>query len=770
MSLAVPQLATAQNATDADSARSGAELGGEIIVTATRREERLSDVPISAAAISEEAIDQRGFRNFADIAQFVPGVEFTSGSNLVSIRGISTSAGAATTGLYIDDTPIQNRNIGTGRSQGAPELFDVQRVEVLRGPQGTLFGAGSMGGTVRYITPQPGLDEYSVYGRGGVSAIDGGDQGYELGAAVGGPIATDKIGFRVSAWHGRFPGYVDRIDYHDGVGANQKKLDDDTNWSDATILRAALKFAPTETLSVTPSVLFQSSHNGSTSSMWETYTDLDKGQYISGNPRMSSGHDRYVLPALAMELALPSVSIISNTSYFHRNQFADNDNTTFQAVNFGLLKATGPNIPGLPDYTASAEIQTRQRDFTQELRAQSTGDSPFSWVLGVFYGHNDQTSIEIGHDPMGDDFIMAVRGQTFLQRYGVAMIEPDMSFVGKRESTDEQIAGFADVTYALTDTLKINAGLRYAHTEFEFNSRQDGPYNGGLVVFSGAIKENPLTPKFNISYQPTRDHLFYATASKGYRVGGSVRPAPAAVCAADLASLGLTSAPPAYASDEVWSYEVGAKNSFFGNRLRTAASVYRIDWSKIQTSIYLPGCGFNVVINAATARSEGFDLQADFQATDSLLLSATVGYTDAKYTDSVATVAGTPRTIVNKGDTLGSRPWTATASADYNFPLAGEEGYIRGDFSYQSHNKGKTPAMDPVTTSYDVNATLPEATYLVNLRAGIRFSDWDVSAYVDNVFNAHPELSRFHETRSSPLYYITTFQPRTFGLTATLRQ
>jgi outer membrane receptor protein involved in Fe transport len=751
-----------------------AEGNGDIVVTATRRAERLADVPISAAAISSEAIDLRGFRSFSDIAKFTPGVEYSNGSNLVSIRGISTTAGAATTGIYVDDTPIQNRNIGTGRSQGAPQLFDVERVEVLRGPQGTLFGAGSMGGTVRFITPEPSLTDVTSYGRAEGNSVNGGDTGYEIGAAAGGPLVQDKVGLRVSGSYRRSAGYVDRIDYRTGVGITKNVLGEDTNSSEAAIFRAAVKFAPTASFSITPSVLYQSTEDANTSSFWESFSDIKNGRYYSGNPRLSPSRDHYWLPAVAAKFEGSGFDIISNTSYLSRDQLANNDNTTFQAVNFGVLTATGPNVPGLSNYTAGAEIQTLQRNFTQEVRVQSAGESRLQWVAGVFYQHNEQTSIEIGHDPMGDQFILAVRGRTFQQLYGVGTLPPDMTFYGRRESLDEQIAGFADVTFALTDALKLNAGLRYAHSHFEFNSRQDGPYNGGLVVFSGKLDEDPVTPKYNITYQPSRDHLFYATASKGFRVGGAVRPAPASVCAADFAALGLTSAPPTYNSDSVWSYELGAKDSFFDSRLRTAASVYSVDWNDIQTTIALPNCGFNFVANAAKAKSEGFDLQLDFQATDAFSVSATAGYNNARFTETVLgagkTAAGVQRIILSDGNTLGNRPWTATLAGDYRFKIADRDAYMRADFAYASQNPGTSQAMDPRNTSYDAAIRLPEATYLTNFRTGVHMGPWDVSAFVDNAFDSHPILSRGHESRASQLWYLTTFRPRTVGITAVFRK
>src|ERR1700676_189488 len=209
-------LATAASANDATSATEPVAAGGleEIVVTATRREESINRVPISVTAFSQDMIDQKGIKDFQDIVRFTPGVTIdTTGTNAISIRGISSSGGAGTTGIYIDDTPIQMRALGFNPDDTLPKTFDLDRVEVLRGPQGTLFGAGSEGGTVRYITAQPSLIAFSAYAHSALAFTVHGDPSCEFGAATAGPIIQDQLGFRISAWGRRDGGYIDRVDY-----------------------------------------------------------------------------------------------------------------------------------------------------------------------------------------------------------------------------------------------------------------------------------------------------------------------------------------------------------------------------------------------------------------------------------------------------------------------------------------------------------------------------------------------------------------------------
>ncbi|MDE2353271.1 MAG: TonB-dependent receptor plug domain-containing protein, partial [Alphaproteobacteria bacterium] len=210
----------------------GADKLEEVVVTATRRAEALSKVPASISAFTTEKMDTLDVKNFSDLVKFTPGVTFDQHSSNISIRGVNSNAGDATTGIYIDDTPIQLRTLGFGSDNTLPAVFDLQRVEVLRGPQGTLFGAGSEGGTVRYITPQPSLTDYSIYAKGEVSTTEGGDPSYEGGVAVGGPLVDGKLGFRISAWHRRDGGYIDQVNYL--TGATMQK---NSNFTDTTVMR-----------------------------------------------------------------------------------------------------------------------------------------------------------------------------------------------------------------------------------------------------------------------------------------------------------------------------------------------------------------------------------------------------------------------------------------------------------------------------------------------------------------------------------------------------
>jgi iron complex outermembrane recepter protein len=264
----------------------------EIVVTATRKEESLSKVPISITALTQDAIDTRGIKDFSDVVRFTPGVAFDSSqTNQISIRGISSSGGSGTTGIYIDDTPIQVRNLGFNSDDTLVKLFDLDRVEVLRGPQGTLFGAGSEGGTVRYITVQPSLTQSSVYAKAETSYTEGGDPSYEVGLAGGMPVIDGVLGVRASAWFRRDGGWIDRID-----PTTLDVVDKNANSVGTSVLRLSALWQPTDGLHVTPSMLYQNSQRADVTIYWPEYSDPNNDRYVSANPTARPEPDVFYLP------------------------------------------------------------------------------------------------------------------------------------------------------------------------------------------------------------------------------------------------------------------------------------------------------------------------------------------------------------------------------------------------------------------------------------------------------------------------------------------
>jgi outer membrane receptor protein involved in Fe transport len=717
-----------------------------ILVTATRREVSLDKVPLKIDALNQAQMDQRGIRSIEDISRYTPGLQFTSNggvsgntNNNISIRGISSEVGSATTAIYLDDTPIQIRNIGYFGSNPYPRVFDLDRVEVLKGPQGTLFGSSAEGGAVRFITPGPSFDRTSVYGRAELASTENGSPSYETGLAIGTPIIKDKVGLRISGSIRRDGGYVDRINAQTGAIVQK-----DANWERTYVLRGALGLRPTEHLTITPSLFYQNQYQPERSQFWENFSDYGSANYRSGNTISEPRRDRFYIPALKTEYDFGKVMLVANTSWFDRRQVVQLDYTTY-------LRSLFTGAPLTPTSTlrpSSAGVTTDQRNFTQEVRLQSKPGGRFDWVAGVYYSNQRQRQINLTTSSTPTAATNA------------------LSYTDDVRSKDEQLAGFLNVDFHATSKLTLSAGGRYSSLKFAFTDSAGGPVNGGPSFADGQSKEHPFTPKFGIAYQANPQTLFYANAAKGFRQGGAQGPVPASFCATDLATLGLTKSPTTYDADSVWSFDGGTKGSLLNGRGHFDANGYWIKWNNIQQPVNLPNCGFQYIANLGQANSRGIDMVVDFQVTRAFKIGANVGYNRTTYADDVVGAGG--NLLAGKGDRIGGPQWSGTGWGEVNFPLpsTSSSGYFRTDATFRSSG----PALDPATFSYDADLTPTKASTVVSARLGAKVQGMDISLFVNNLFNASEPLSRTHDTIGTSLYYGYGYRPRTFGMTVTYRQ
>ena len=731
------------HAQDQAQGDTSAPAGGlqEITVTATRREESLSKVPISVTALSQENLDLRGIKDFSEVARFTPGVAFdNSGTNNISIRGISGTGGAGTTGIYIDDTPIQMRALAFSPDEALPKSFDIDRVEVLRGPQGTLFGSGSEGGTVRYITTQPSLSRTTFYSRAEVSTTEGGDLSYEAGVAVGGPIVQDKFGARLTVWYRRDGGWIDDMDPY-----TSQIYDRNANHEETELVRLAGLWAPNDKWSFTPSIYYQSRQRHDISNYWPTLSDPNSNRFVNADPSQHNQPDKFYLPALKIEGDLGSVKLISNTSYYHRENQTGYDGTLYnlgyyQTQNaapifllpwacvptcFPLLDGSGLHVPGGLQYRSPATVDNGQQNITQEIRLQSTDPAAhLVWTAGLFGNVNRQSYLEQIHDPMLNQLTEAVLGAPYTDVFcyldadgnctGPDAYDPRFPFDSyflKTNSKDEQEAVFGELTYSFTDRFKATVGARWSHMKYSFDTLTGGPQlYAPPRTGTGNIDENAFTPKVSLQYQMDQDDLFYATYAKGFRPGGANNPIPNAACPTDFANFGINTDPATFSSDSVKSYEVGAKNNF-NNRVRIASSVYYIKWNNIQQLIVPPVCQISFIANTGNADVKGIDFQADISVTSSLSLELAAGYTDARYTEDFrfaqpctpttpasALCAQNPLPLVRDGDSIVGNssetgggqppaPWTASIGAEYRFSVAEHESFVRMDAEFEGRAK-----------------------------------------------------------------------------------
>jgi outer membrane receptor protein involved in Fe transport len=777
----------------------------EVVVTAQRREQSIQDVPISVTALSQEQLDAQGVRSVDEVARLTPGITFqrsdarNGAMSTISIRGIASTGGASTTGVYIDDTPIQVRALGAGGAafNAFPGVFDLERVEVLRGPQGTLFGAGSEGGTVRFITPQPDLRKFGVYGRSEFATTQGGDPSYELGVAFGAPLVEDKIAVRLSAWVRRDGGWVDRVNWsRAGLTAYPaatpypptaptrssvtNAVDADSNWQNSSAFKAAISFAPTENLTITPSLYYQRMTMNDTPAFWAALSDPGSNEFNNGNAINAESKDHFYLPALKIDWAFAGLRLVSNTSYFNRDSEAINDYSSFETALWGQVFTTA-GIPGSIPYlngpyypagfTPATSFQGNlQNNIAQELRLQSDdADARINWVVGLFYSHSRQTAIQIVSDPGLFGFIASTNAVGF----GPPLEDGRYTFVQDPViARDKQLALYAQADFRLTDRFTVTAGVRAADTKFEATANYHGFVVGPPVIDAGSQHEKPVTPKLGVSFKLNSDNMLYASASKGYRIGG-YNPRVGAPCASDANYSGYQTL---FDSDSVWSYELGSKNELLDSRVRINTSLYHIDWKNIQQVIGLSSCGFAYTANLGKARSQGVDLQAELALTDRLVAGLAVGYNDARFTETVKAVPTAARNLITDGDHIVGWPWTLALSAQYNFAAwNSHDAYVRADYQYQAKQTDAVPGTNPQNGGFQPWAVfhLPQTTQL-SLRAGMKFDSWDVSVFGTNLTADHPILSsassvNFGIPGGLVGYNQTTFRPRTFGVTAAYR-
>ena len=723
-------------AAHAQTTAAGANELEEIVVTATRRSEVLSHVPISVTALSQESLDERGIKDAQDLVRYTPGVNIdTSITNQISIRGISSSGGAGTTGIYIDDTPIQMRSVGFNPDDTLPRTFDLDRVEVLRGPQGTLFGAGSEGGTVRYILAAPKLHGSSTYVRSELAFTQGGQPSYELGVAHGTTLIDGTLGVRGSAWYRKDGGWIDKVDPTTGA-----VTESDANHGYSYMLRLAAVWQPTSMLDVTPSIIYQDAQTHDDGTFWPAYSNASSGHFNNATPERMPGSDKYYLPALKLELNFEHSQVISNTSYYYRNEDTAYQGTVYDMAfyqslgwptnpindpnyvgvggavitNCGptsvatvapcdwypLIDGNGLHLPaGFTNYQTPNTMANSQHTWTEEVRWQSTDDkSRWRWTVGGFWQQAKQESVETLSDTQIYPFFQYLYGVSPSDVfYGDFYSCPDNSaypsipacaiYYNDNKTTDKQLAAFGEVGYSITDTVRITVGDRIARLSFELDHYADGLENYGPGAAHASSSETANTPKVSVSWQRDPNNLFYATYAKGFRAGGGNAPLPD-YCSADLDNTGYPNgAPLTYNSDSTQSYEIGSKNNI-GSAFRIATSVYYIKWQDIQQNVYVPGaCGLQFTDNLGTAVAKGFDLQADL-AVGPMKFDLAAGYTDARYT----------------ADSALRSPFCPSFSTTPCLPLARDGNGISGQGSINLAPSLNPPWMLAIGAQYDFHA------------------------------------------------------------------
>ncbi len=733
----------------------------EVEVTATRQVEAESKVPISLSVYTDEALQVRGFRDASDMMLMTPGIYYQpSGfldSNSVSIRGITSGAGQSTVGIYIDDTPIQIQSLGYDPASTFPKLFDLDRVEVLRGPQGTLFGASSEGGTLRFITPQPSLTQWSSYERVEFGQIDDYGQNYEVGAAVGGPIIDDTLGFRFSAYYRHDGGWIDR--YNE---LSDQELESNSNYSNDYVLRGALAWAPIEHLVITPSIMYQRTNLNDQDAYWEQISNPSQNIYRSMDPLPSPEPDYFFLPAVKIDYTNPYFEVVSNTSYFNRIDYPTAD---YSLNDPSIFAGTGI-YPGIPNYRAYSQYLDAFHTIVEDARIQSDPNAKLKWTFGVYYNDTKDVADEFITDL---DFAQLIYdldgGGTLQQDTGVPLLDNRYIYMQYFYAQNRELASYGELGYEVLPGVRVTVGTRVSRILLWNSNYVTGAFNFGTDQGIVSSTEHAVTPKYNISWQIDDASMVYATADKGFRPGGANVAINSAACLPELHSEGFATAPITYNPDSLWNYEVGTKNRLLGGSMEVEGSLFHINWTNIQQQIYLADCGLEFNSNLGQAVSKGFDFTLN-QRVGSFLYLAQIGYTDAYFSKTLDINPGS-LPLVRTGDALQEKPWTISIGAQYNFDILQHGSFARVDWADQSGFRA-LPINDPATSTFSLNERIITSYSYFNLRVGTNIGHMQLSAFANNMFNDRPVLSGYTEGGLS-YFEDVTLAPRTIGITAEFR-
>jgi len=739
--LAVPQIALAQEA----AAPAGGD-GGAIVVTAQKRTENVLNVPLSVSVLDSSQLENNHVADYADLSRSVPGLSFTntgtSGTSRIALRGVSSASGSATVGVYLDDVSLTFPNqFFTGTT--LPRLFDIARVEVLRGPQGTLYGDSSLGGTIRFITNKPKLGTVEGEASGEVSSTEGGGTNFKAGAVLNLPVGANAA-LRISGETGYQSGFVDRVDGSGNV------IDRNINSERYYAARAALLWEPTDGLTITPAIQYQYVKTANTGIF-----DVALPKFRTSKTQAEPSRDELYVPSLTIEADIGDYNLTSVTSYMHRNFRRQLDAVIYDSEyvasaidpSYGAAYDTLSVLPGvlLNDDTIT--------NWAQEVRFASPSiadGNRFEWQVGVYANSLKAKS----HD---DEYVYGLNeavdalypGQTVEDFIGYAV--PD-SLLGYFHSnrTLKQIAGFAEGSVMLTPRLKFTAGVRQVKAWTDYKMDEGGWLADGTPPYEHVkSSESPLTPKFALNYTVTDEISLYATAAKGFRLGGQNNSLPN-YCAASISNLGLDpDAAKSFGSDSIWSYEGGFKSSLFGHRLMVNGSVYRIDWKNIQQQLRLSSCGYVITANAGDARSQGGELEVVGRVTDALTLRMNFGYTDAKITKEVqGSSAQEGQHVLEVPDV------SLSLGAEYNRPISDRADlFLSTNWTYTGKSYGSYSVTD---SDYR-----REAYWVGNLDIGVQYDDWRLSAFVKNVLDDRTIIQK-----PSVLFVRQglTVYPRTIGL------
>jgi iron complex outermembrane receptor protein len=757
---------------------------GEVIVTAQKRSENIKDVPSGISVLNQAALAGHNITGVEDLTRTVPSISFNAGGTgfgvgvgetNIEIRGVSSSSGASTVGVYFNDVAV---NVDNKNGVGAPMpmTFDLNRIEVLRGPQGTLFGAGSEGGTVRYIFNPAKLNTWSGEISGETSDTYHGGVNYQVTGVLNIPVVTDTAAVRVDLGYNNQSGWINNYSL-DGELLRKGVNDNQTRF-----LRVSATIKPTSNITLTPEVIYQEIRSADSPVFY-----LNDVAYAAANsatvppPLPTDGlynqhkqipdetRDTVTIPSLTVDFDLGFADFTSVSSYYQRNYHRIIDGTTYDsfeiAVDFLGRSPTDRVLATLPspDYQP-VNYQTYSQEFRLTSHTPGAGALPLKWVVGAYYNDQQAKFSLIDTIPGLSQVFQSVYG------YGINSPQSPISdpavpdlYAGDRVYTEygqfdtKQYAAFGQLSYDILPRLHASVGLRTTYAVSTSQSVESGfiaigdfgPYAKTDHFFSA-------TPKFSLVYDLDKNATVYASAGEGFRLGGEIyTPLPQGpnnVCSADYANLGMPNNPSnSYGSDDLWSYEVGAKGRALDNSLSFSAAAFYLNWNHLQQAVLLPICGYFDTVNIGNAESYGLELELHYKVPQvpGLTLGLTGGATHATLTSSINPLAA------RAGQNILYTPqWTAAASLDYSWQVTGSiQGFVSWDYDWTGQSNGSYQVTNPnyINPAYGV----------MNMTVGARVSRWELAVFAKNLLNDHTIIQ---SPTVNSLVEGYTVQPLTAGM------
>ncbi len=731
---------------------------GEVIVTATKRAESLQDVSESISAFGTEAIAMRGLQKIDDIAKYIPGLSLAqrepAGTTIV-FRGVASSGlqfgAVSSSALYLDEQPITQ----SGRSPD-PRFIDIERVEALRGPQGTLYGASSQSGTLRVITNKPDPSGFEAWAEAELTSVSGGSEGYDVSGMLNLPLG-DRVALRLVGFTAEDAGYIDNVlaDSPGGTYDNADVVEKDVNSARTNGARAALRFDISENVDLTLGAIYQDIKA-------DGHSDVNPGRGDLRQVRFEEERldDEWHQLSLTMNASLPFGDLVVAGSYFDRKFAYEADATDYEFA-FNETGYVGYDFGGDPRGYATNHEDTEIT--TLEVRLQSANDagSRWSWLAGAFY------SKETGHTEFGsfvrdyaDTPAFAYFNYYEQELSGNALPATDQWWQGIYDTDLEQRALFGEVGFDVTENFTITAGGRWFEYDTRYRLRQQSPpgFTGATFLDDTVdTKESGSVMKLNLTYNIDDDHMVYATYSEGFRNGGNNPVRPNSIL------------PREFSSDTLDNYEIGAKTEWLDNRLRLNVAAYVMEWNDFAVQIEDPqDAVFQLgYVNLPTAEIPGLEAELTFVVNDAWQIDATLGYNDAEISEAtVLTLEDDEGNVferpVEKGARLPLTPdWSASLGVEWRSrgQLLNAQPFVRVDLAYVGEVVTNLEGFESVIGQAGV--TTQDAYDTGDIRFGLEGEGWSTAIFVQNVWDERAVTFRSNRWAEPRLSLI---RPRTVGL------